>query len=1150
MFTGAVSSSTNRPLRIGIDCRVWGYEETLKRGMGRYTQAQIAETIRQNPQHEYVLYCHRDVNLDTLVQSLGSPRSVTIRPIIERLTLTPANIPEVSHTFQTLLWDDNLDLFHQTAHFLMADLILTDFEVCPLLVTHYDLIPYIYPQEYLNDPLTRSIYMICLETLQKADFLIAISNAVKEEAIHHLGFDADRIRVAYPIPDPVFRPLVPAESSDRLVSLRRRLPQLVPNHFILAVPGFHHSKNLDGLLNAYSLLSEPLQSAFPLVLTFDASKEIQAELLTKARSHGIDEHIVITGYVSDAELVALYNGAAVYVHPSRYEGFGLPVVEAMCCGTAVVTTTAASLSEIAGPVALLVDSEDSHALAAAMELVLTSDERRTTMEREGLARSGLFSANQLGIETMAAYEEAATTTIPRGRPRKRIAFWTPLPPVKSGIADYSLELLEQLEAWFDIDVFIDDDYVSTPQPDRTYEVFSYRDFERRALEFPFALNIYQLGNSTFHTYIYEQALRVPGLVVLHDLAMSNLFYHLAATQGNISQFLDELAYSDGHQALAEAHRWLKQTGRSSDDYVRFFRRYPMLRRLCESSAALIVHLPNAKEEIERRYGPVDVRVILEGVRDPLTQGAIETPREVRAKLGIGDDAFVVGAFGIVAEIKQIDVALRAFAKLLAQAPNSVFVVVGEETDSNYRLILRRLVDELAIQPNVRFVGYVTQALFNTYLRICDVIVNLRYPSLMQMSAVLARALAAGKPTIVTDLPEWRFLPDTFCWKVMPDDRQGNALASRLIELANNPAVRERAGREARTYYEHNLSVKQMALNYTKVIDRNANRSLPRPPQEGVAITVDGMMDTILHNFAKWNGWRLKQDFGGVTRRLTGIPGVSYAQRTLVRVRNLGKLWGAEYELFQSLINQVERQNVLAQRLNNELERQNDVVQSLNSELQQHKAVIQSLDGELQRHKALAQRLDSNVERQELTLHDIQASVELTATSEPISALAARIEQVTGNVRRLEYVLLRGAKNRIADSAAFFEPRIFTDLLKLCEDAVADLKNSSAVDISIHGVHNEPGLFALVSYLGERLNVYSPTARYHFDFHPDWPSRLSSAELSAGIPQEGHFVLVTRNSDHTLPGLENFTLIYTDSVTIHGLDFRASVWRHEGGLSAQ
>lgn len=1122
MFTGSVSSPTNRPLRIGIDCRVWGYEETLKRGMGRYTQAQIAETIRQNPQHEYVLYCHQDVNLDSFVQSLGSLRSVTIRSVIERIALTPTNISEVSHTFQALLWGDNLDLFHQTAHFLMADLVLTDFEVCPLLVTHYDLIPYIYPHEYLIDPLTRSIYMIAFETLRKADFLIAISNAVKKEAIHYLDFDADRIRVAYPIPDPIFCPLSPAETIDQLALLRHRLPQLIPNSFILAVPGFHHSKNLDGLLKAYSLLSRQMRSAFPLVLTFDTSKEIQAELLARTRSYGIDEHVVITGYVSDMELVALYNAATVYLHPSRYEGFGLPVVEAMCCGTAVVTTTAASLAEVSGSAALLVDPEDPSALAMAIESVLTNDEQRTRLEIAAQARSPVFNADQLGMETMAAYKEAAATIIPRGRPRKRIAFWTPLPPIKSGIADYSLELLEQLEEWFDIDVFIDAKYVATPRHDQTYEVFSYKDFERRALEFPFALNVYQLGNSTFHTYIYEQALRVPGLVVLHDLAMSNLFYHLAMTQGDVAQFLDELAYSDGPAALAEAKHWLKQANRSADDYVRFFRRYPMLRRICESSAALIVHLPDAKEEIERRYGPVEVQVILEGVRDQLTHGPSETFHELRAKFGIADDTFVVGAFGIVAEIKQIDVVLHAFAKLVAQVPNCVFVIVGEETDSNYQLKLRQLIDELSIQTRVRFVGYATQDLFNAYLLVCDVIVNLRYPSMMQMSAILVRALAAGKPTIVTDLPEWRFLPDTFCRKVLPEDRQGTSLASHLIELAKNPIIRERAGHDARAYFEHNLSVNQMAQSYTKVIDRNITRSLSKPQQESVAITGGGSMDTLLHSFSKWNSWRLAQDFGGVTKRLTRIPGISYVQRTLVRVRNLGKLWGAEYELFQSLINEIERQNSL----------------------------IESLSRQLQQYQTMAQRLDSHVERQELALHNAQSSVELSATSDTVSTLAAQISQVAGNVRRLEYVLLRDAKNRTADSAEFFEPRIFTDLLQLCENAVADLKNSSSVDISIHGIRNEHGLFALVNYLGERLNVYSPTDRYHFDFHPNWHSRLSLSELSARIPEAGHFVLLTLSSDYQLPDLVGFSAVYTESVTIRELAFRVSVWRRAGRHSVQ
>ncbi len=122
------------------------------------------------------------------------------------------------------------------------------------------------------------------------------------------------------------------------------------------------------------------------------------------QAQGLEEWVTFTGYVPDADLPALYNGADLFCFPSLYEGFGLPVLEAMACGTPVVTSNTTSLPEVAGEAALLVDPYDVEDIAAAMQRVLTEPDLAHDLRERGLARAGQFSWEKTARETIAVYE--------------------------------------------------------------------------------------------------------------------------------------------------------------------------------------------------------------------------------------------------------------------------------------------------------------------------------------------------------------------------------------------------------------------------------------------------------------------------------------------------------------------------------------------------------------------------------------------------------------------------------------------------------------------------------------------------------------------------------------------------------------------------
>jgi hypothetical protein len=260
--------------------------------------------------------------------------------------------------------------------------------------------------------------------------------------------------------------------------------------------------------------------------------------------------------VTDEELCALYNQATLLAHPSRYEGFGLPVVEAMRCGTPVVTTTASSLPEVAGDAALLVDPEDPAALAGAIARLAADPGLRDTLRQRGFDQALRFDGAQLATSTIESYRRAAAPPDPSGIPgagrdRLRLAVWTPLPPQQSGIADYSAELLDGLAPRCDLEVFVDGGYLPDAELMLRHEVHHHSAFARRAAQKPFDAVVYQVGAFPYHDYMAPALGLHPGIVVLHDLVWSPVVYDRFHRLGDVEAFRRQFAGIHGHGALEE-----------------------------------------------------------------------------------------------------------------------------------------------------------------------------------------------------------------------------------------------------------------------------------------------------------------------------------------------------------------------------------------------------------------------------------------------------------------------------------------------------------------------------------------------------------------------------------------------------------------------
>ncbi len=240
-------------------------------------------------------------------------------------------------------------------------------------------------------------------TAWRARKVITVSRHSARDLEELYGLPPDRIAV---IPNGVSEEFRPARSPAALTALSRRLG-LPDAKFILFVGGADPRKNHSALLEAYAR-RRGLLAAYVLVMVGDAVHRFGSIPETAGRL-GIQEQVICTGGLSISDLQTLYAHAAVFVFPSRYEGFGMPVLEAMACGTPVITSTASALPEVAGDAAVLVDPDDADGLGAAVLRVLGDDAFRKELTDKGLARVKGYTWEQAARRTLAVYRELVTS---------------------------------------------------------------------------------------------------------------------------------------------------------------------------------------------------------------------------------------------------------------------------------------------------------------------------------------------------------------------------------------------------------------------------------------------------------------------------------------------------------------------------------------------------------------------------------------------------------------------------------------------------------------------------------------------------------------------------------------------------------------------
>ena len=236
-------------------------------------------------------------------------------------------------------------------------------------------------------------------SLRRADAVLTLSQHAKSEIVTAYSFLQDRIFVAGGAPRSLFRKIASQERDAELFAEKG-----IRDDYLLAVGNLQPRKNLLRLIKAFSLISEQFPK-LQLVIVGKAQWQASAvyELVT---SLNLGDAVCFTGYVSDEQLLTLYNQARVFIYPSLYEGFGLPVVEAMACGTPVITSNQSSLPEVAGSAALTVDPTDHEAMAGLMTQLLSDQTLAEELSNQGLVQAKAFTWAHSASQALVAYKYA------------------------------------------------------------------------------------------------------------------------------------------------------------------------------------------------------------------------------------------------------------------------------------------------------------------------------------------------------------------------------------------------------------------------------------------------------------------------------------------------------------------------------------------------------------------------------------------------------------------------------------------------------------------------------------------------------------------------------------------------------------------------
>jgi glycosyltransferase involved in cell wall biosynthesis len=598
----------------------------------------------------------------------------------------------------------------------------------------YDFIPLADPDQYLPSPELHRAFLNRLAWLKLYDRFCPISEYSGRELGKLLGVGRHTIHVTGACVRDTFMEFHPEDHEQATPACR-----WLPRNYFLFVGGGHPRKNADVVVRAHANLARRSGSDVGLVIVGHYEKQSEEQL------HWLFRHVAQRGSqiefvqgISDTQLGILYHHALATICPSRIEGFSLPVVEALACGCPVIASNCAAQAELMPDEAALFDPDDCQRLSQLMGSMLDGAICREALLAQQEPVVPRFGERRVAAEFWGTVRSAWKRRSPTrrtvvGGQKPRLAFLTPYPPDRSGVAEYTAHSFRSLAMHAEIDVFTDAK-IEKPDP-------SVRQFQPLS-ELPYLVNDYDrvvsvVGNSQFHTRIIDYHCRYGGACVEHDNRLAELYAWWRGPQA-----FAEMASRSLRRPVSveESQSWLANPGRLPS--VFFDEIIPM-------ADPLIVHSRGIQQNLMRQYGaPAQYLPFCCYNHFPREELSDEARAAARKRLGLSPDRVVIVSFGIVAAVKGAEECVWAIEQLHAWNIKADLHFVGA-VDEGFQKQLSRLSHRLGVNDHVHLSDdWIPDQTYRDFVVAADYAIQLRTHGFGGLSGAVLDCISAGLATVV------------------------------------------------------------------------------------------------------------------------------------------------------------------------------------------------------------------------------------------------------------------------------------------------------------------------------------------------------------------------------------------------------------------